>query len=101
MRELTALILTYVEHENIERTLKALPPVDRIVVVDSFSTDDTCDIIGRYPKTEIVQRRFDTHTDQWNFGLEQVDSLWVLSLDADYVLASDLIAEIEALEPPA
>src|SRR5262249_21906405 len=34
-----------------------------------------------------------------NFGLAHVESEWVLSLDADYVLSDELISEISALRP--
>jgi glycosyltransferase involved in cell wall biosynthesis len=99
MRDLTALILTYNERENIGRSLERLKWVKRIVIIDSFSTDDTCAIAARHPNVTIVQRKFDTHTQQWNFGLDQVETLWVLSLDADYLVSSELEAEVASLEP--
>jgi hypothetical protein len=46
-----------------------------------------------------VQRRFDTFAHQCNFGLQQINSLWVLSLDADYVLSNELLRELESLTP--
>ena len=50
-----------------------------------------------YPQVKICQREFDTHTKQWNYGLEQVKTEWILSLDADYVLTDELIEEIKIL----
>ena len=46
---------------------------------------------------EVFKRKFDTHTNQWNYGLEQVKTEWVLSLDADYVVTDKLINEIQTL----
>ena len=43
-------------------------------------------ICRRLPAVEFVQRKFDDHTTQWNSGLVQIKTEWVLSLDADYVL---------------
>ena len=97
--EITPLVLTYNEAANIERTLARLMWASRVVVVDSFSTDDTTAICAGYSNVHLVQRRFDDHTSQWNFGLDAVESPWVLSLDADYVLTDELIAELQA--PPA
>ncbi|HYV25958.1 MAG TPA: glycosyltransferase family 2 protein, partial [Candidatus Eisenbacteria bacterium] len=71
----------------------------RIVVIDSFSTDDTCDIARQRPRLTLFQRQFDNHTEQWNFGLKQVLTDWVLSLDADYVLTEEFISELSALRP--
>lgn len=98
---ITALILTYNEAPNIERTISALSNIDEILIVDSGSTDATLEIAKRIrPDTRIVQRDFDTHTQQWNFGLDQVRTPWILSLDADYELSSALAREIADLAPP-
>jgi glycosyltransferase involved in cell wall biosynthesis len=93
---LTPLILTYNEEANIARTLASLPWARRIVVVDSFSTDATLDILSRYPQVEVMQRVFDTHASQWNAGLDMITSGWVLSLDADYVIPTSLLQEMSA-----
>ena len=42
-------------------------------------------------------RRFDSFAGQCNFGLEQLQSAWVLSLDADYILSEELLTEISTL----
>ena len=67
------------------------------MVLDSFSTDETLDIARSFPQVRVVQRRFDDHTTQWNHGVDQVQTDWVLALDADYVLTPELIHELEAL----
>jgi len=97
LEQVTPLILTYNEASNIERTLQQLTWAKRIVVVDSYSSDRTLDILEIYPQVQIFQREFDTHANQWNYGLQQVKTEWVLSLDADYLVTDELIAEIEAL----
>ena len=97
MQDLTALILTWNERENIARTLGALAWVPKILIVDSFSSDETCEVARRFPGVEIVQRPFDSHTEQWNFGLSQVKTTWVLTLDADYEVSPPLAEEIQRL----
>lgn len=59
--------------------------------MDSFSTDGTLDIAGCFSNVRVVQRRFDDHTTQWNFGLAQIETDWVLTLDADYVLTESFL----------
>jgi glycosyltransferase involved in cell wall biosynthesis len=90
---LQALILTKNEEPNLRRVLDKLTWLEKVVILDSFSTDATLDIIASYPNTVVVQRPFDTHGQQWNYGLSLLDSEWVLSLDADYVLPDDFIGE--------
>jgi glycosyltransferase involved in cell wall biosynthesis len=97
LEQLTVLILTYNESPNIDRTLQSLSWAKRIVVIDSYSTDETLEILSSYPQVEVFKRKFDTHTNQWNYGLEQVKTEWVLSLDADYVVTDKLINEIQTL----
>lgn len=92
--QVTTLILTYNEEANIGRTLASLSWAKRIVVIDSYSTDRTLEILTQNPKVEVVQRGFDTHANQWNAGLDRIHSGWVLSLDADYLITSELKAEL-------
>lgn len=97
LEEVTPLILTFNEAPNIGRTLQHLCWAKNIVIIDSYSTDETLKILDSYPQVQVWQRTFDTHATQWNYGLEQVKSKWVLSLDADYILTEKLIAEIKNL----
>ena len=97
LETITPLILTYNESPNIGRTLECLKWAKTIVVIDSFSNDQTLEILASYSQVEVFQRKFDTHTVQWNYGLEQIDSDWILSLDADYVLSAEIIKEIQSM----
>lgn len=91
---LSALLITHNEELNITRTLKALLWVPKILVIDSGSNDNTIQLIKNFDNTEILYRDFDNFASQCNFGLSQLTSDWVLSLDADYVLSSRLSDEI-------
>lgn len=95
----TPVILTYNEEPNIERVLAKLSWATQIIVIDSYSTDRTLEILERYPRVVCLKRRFDSHEIQWNYGLEQVKTEWSLSLDSDYVLSDELIGELEGLTP--
>jgi len=99
--QITPLILTYNEAPNIARSLAGLTWAKEIVVVDSFSNDETVEIARSYPQVRIIQRAFDSHHNQWDFGLKEtgITTPWVLALDADYVVTSDLVAELERLKP--
>jgi glycosyltransferase involved in cell wall biosynthesis len=93
----TPLILTYNEAPNLRRGLEKLQWASEVVIVDSFSNDETEQIARSFPKVRFVQRQFDNHAAQWNFGLDQIDSDWVLSLDADYVVTDELVNELSQL----
>jgi glycosyltransferase involved in cell wall biosynthesis len=97
LNKITPFIITYNEAPNIDRTLKCLTWAKSIVVIDSFSTDETLEILSSYPQVQVFQRKFDSFATQCNYGLGKISSEWVLSLDADYVLTDELIEEIKAL----
>jgi hypothetical protein len=97
--QITPLILTHNELSNIERTLSKLAWAKRIVVIDSFSTDGTLDILRCDPRVAVFTHEFVDFAGQCNFGLTQIESAWVLSLDADYELSDELLDELGRLVP--
>jgi glycosyltransferase involved in cell wall biosynthesis len=98
--QITPLILTYNEAPNIHRTVEKLFWAKRIVVIDSGSTDETVEVLRRYPQVEVFQHPFENFASQCNFGLTQIVCPWVLSLDADYELSDALVSELHSLAPP-
>jgi glycosyltransferase involved in cell wall biosynthesis len=98
--QITPLIITLNEAPNIRRTLDKLSWAQRIVVIDSGSTDETLPLVRSYPQVEVIQHAFADFASQCNFGLTQIVSPWVLSLDADYELSDELARELETLAPP-
>jgi len=99
LADITVMLLTFDEEANIGRTLGKLTWAKRILVIDSGSRDRTREIVAGYPQAEVIGRDFDSFAGQCNFGLDRIATEWVLSLDADYVLTDELIAEIAALRP--
>ncbi len=101
LEQITPIILTYNEAPNIGRTLEPLEWAHDIVVVDSFSDDETGVIVERTPNARLIQREFDSLANQWNFALRQagIKSEWVLALDADYLLTPEFIEELKTLKP--
>lgn len=101
LTEITPLILCFNEQENIGRTISCLAWADEIVVIDSGSTDATLEICSVHKNVRVVTRRFESHANQWNFGLKEcgVNTPWVLALDADYVLTPDFVNEMSFLDP--
>lgn len=99
--EITPLLLTYNEAPNIGRTLNRLCWARDIVLVDSFSDDETLTIAKQFPQVRVFQQKFDSHGDQWNFGLKKtgISTDWVLALDADYLLTDEFIQELKNLDP--
>jgi glycosyltransferase involved in cell wall biosynthesis len=101
MIDLTAIILTFNEEKHIERSVCSAQEVaKRVLVVDSFSTDSTLEIACALG-AEIVQRTFKNHADQFQWALDHcnVQTDWILRLDADEYLEPSLVSEIHQKLP--
>jgi glycosyltransferase involved in cell wall biosynthesis len=101
LSSITPVILTYNEDANIERNLAALSWAQRVVVVDSGSTDQTVALVRRHANAVLFSRPFDSHANQWNYALNEtgIDTPWVLVLDADHIVTDALSAELRGLTP--
>jgi glycosyltransferase involved in cell wall biosynthesis len=101
---LTVVILTYNESKHLERALASISSfATDIVVVDSFSTDAT-PALAQQAGARLFQRQFRNNADQFRWALvnTQIDSEWILKLDADEVIHNDLAIAIEAfLQAPS
>ena len=97
--KISATIITFNEEKKIEKCLDSLLGVaDEIIVVDSFSSDDTEEVIcSRYPVV-FIRRAFEGYIAQKNFAVAQASYDHILSLDADEVLSEKLKASILAVK---
>lgn len=90
MLKLSGVIITFNEERNIERCLQSLVNVvDEIVVVDSYSTDNTKAICERY-NVKFIDQEFLGYIEQKNFALTQASYNYVVSLDGDEALSETL-----------
>lgn len=100
LKHITPIIHTFNEAANIERTLNAVAWANSVLVIDSFSTDETLDICARFGNVTVIQNEYHGPTAQSNFGLAQdLNTDWVLSMDADYVVTPKLQTELSQLSP--
>ena len=93
MTKITAIIPTFNEESNIQQALDAVNFVDEIIVIDSFSTDKTVEII-KDSKARLIQRKFDDFSTQKNFAIEKASNDWIFLLDADEKFQKNLKEEI-------
>lgn len=100
---ITPVLLTYNEALNLPRTLRGLEWANRIVAVDSGSTDGTLEILASDLRIAVFKRSFDTHYGQWRFAMEEtaIATPWILRLDADYQVTPELVRELAALDADA
>lgn len=99
MIDLTCIIMTFNEELNIKECIESiLPFAKRIVIVDSNSTDRTV-AIAEEMGAEVIYREFTTHAEKFQYGLDhaQIQTKWVMRLDADERLTPESGAELESV----
>lgn len=98
MVKLSVVIITFNEESNLARCLESVKDIaDELIVVDSYSTDNTVSIAQKFAAT-VVQRAFTGYTDQKDFATRQASNDWILSLDADEAVTPELIKSILAVK---
>lgn len=91
--KLSVTILTFNESHNIQACLESVKWADEIIVVDSYSEDDTLEIARQYTD-KVFQVKWLGYSGQRNWSLQQVTGDWVLVLDADERVTPQLHSEI-------
>jgi glycosyltransferase involved in cell wall biosynthesis len=91
--KLSTVIVTHNASKNIRRTLSQLDWCDEIIVVDSFSTDDTVAICRAF-NCRVYLKKFEGHRAQRQYAVSRASHDWILSIDADEVLSDVLFMEI-------
>jgi len=101
---LTAIVPVRNEAHNLPRCLEALRCVGEVYVVDSQSSDETCEIARSYG-AKVVQFHYAggwPKKRQWAMNTLPIAYDWILLLDADEILTPELAAEIcDAIRKPA
>ena len=97
MTDLTAIVLTYNEENNLFECLNSLKGlVKRILVIDSFSTDKTKEIALSFG-ADFYQHEFINQAQQFDYALKNIEitTKWIIRLDADERLTEASKKEIE------
>ncbi|MCM1522575.1 MAG: glycosyltransferase family 2 protein [Muribaculaceae bacterium] len=97
MLDLTVIILTFNEEIHISRCLDRLKDVAReVIVVDSYSTDRTCEIAASKGARIVKQEWPGCQAEQFNRAIDNlaISTEWILRLDADEYLSPELIQEL-------
>lgn len=97
MNSITAIILTKDEDLHIKRCVENLKRVcSRIYVVDSFSTDSTCEIAAECGAV-VLQNKYVNQAQQFQWALDNcpIETDWVMRMDADEYLTDELVDEIK------
>jgi glycosyltransferase involved in cell wall biosynthesis len=100
MKKITAIIPTLNEEIHIEAAIKSVSFADEIIVIDSYSSDNTV-ILAEKHNVKIIKRKFDDFSSQKNYAIDQAKHSWIYVLDADERVTPAVRTEIlEAVQNP-
>jgi len=90
---ITAIIPTFNEEKNIEEAIRSVAWADEILVIDSYSTDNTVSLAQKNG-ARVIQRHFDHFSAQKNYAIDRAQNDWIFLLDADERVTPALKKEI-------
>ena len=82
MEKLTIIIPTFNEEEFIEGAIETASFADEIIIIDSYSTDKTSELIKKH-NVIFIQHKFENFSDQRYFAAKQATNNMILFVDAD------------------
>ena len=100
MKKITAIIPTLNEEIHIDEAIRSVSFADEIIVIDSFSSDQTLAIAEKH-NVKIIKRKFDDFSSQKNYAIDQATHDWIYILDADERVTPEVENEIyKAVQNP-
>src|SRR5258708_20639333 len=98
MPALTAILISYNEELDLPRALASLAGIaDEIILVDSASTDRTCEIARTFG-ARVYTRKLDSFSEQKNYAASLSSNVWFLSIDSDHEFSPELRSPMLALK---
>ncbi len=94
--DLSVVVITKNEEQNIGRCLESVKWADEIILVDTQSTDRTCEIAGKYG-ARIFSPEWRGYGRAKREGVRLAKGRWILSVDADEEVSPELAEEIKGI----
>jgi glycosyltransferase involved in cell wall biosynthesis len=95
--QISVVIITKNEEENLRKSLPKLSWCEDIIVIDDNSTDQTIAVAESFG-CRVFTRTLDGFGAQKQFAVSKTKFDWVLNIDADEVMSDDLVQEIQLLD---
>ena len=97
LADVTVIIMTNNEEKHIERCLLSIKDfIKKIVIIDSYSTDNTLSIAKKY-NIKVLQHKWVNYAKQFNWGVENanIETEWVFRMDPDEIISETFAKKID------
>lgn len=95
--KITGIVITKNEEKNISPCLESVCFLDEIIVVDSGSTDNTLELAKKFTD-RIFTPPIENVTQKRKFSLEKSSNDWIIFIDADERISTELKIELHSLQ---
>jgi len=95
---ISVTILTKNSGEYIKECLGALMMFDEVVILDNGSVDETINIAKTFANVRVFEHKFIGFGPMKQLACSYVKNKWILSVDSDEILSTELVNEILSLE---
>jgi len=95
MPKISVIVITFNEGTNIKRCLNSVQWADEVVVVDSYSSDDTVSLAKTFANVKVISKQWEGFVKSKKSALENTANDWVLWLDADEEVTPELEQEMK------
>lgn len=92
--KITAILLARNEEEKIEKAVKSLLFCDEVLVIDDESTDRTKEFAETAGAKVLQHAKKNAFAGQRNWAMQQAENEWILFVDADEEVTTELKEEI-------
>lgn len=92
--KISAVIITLNEQKALPAFLESLWFAHEIIVLDSYSTDNTVAVAKENKKVKVFERTFDDFSSQKNAAISKASHDWIVFFDPDEKITKQLSQEI-------
>lgn len=93
---ISVTVLTKNSEKYLKEVLDSLKDFDEVLIIDSGSSDNTLQIASDYPNTRCHVTDFPGFGPQHNRAVDMAKHDWILSIDSDEVVTSELVQEFKS-----
>lgn len=95
--KLSVIVITYNEEKNIDECLSSVKWADEIIVVDSYSKDNTVQMAQKFERCKVISEEWKGFVPAKQLAVSHTSNNWVLWIDADERVTTELYHEIAAV----
>lgn len=92
---ISVVMLAKNNEKTIENSLKSLVDFNDVVVYDNGSTDETINIVKKFPNVNLIQGDFKGFGWTKNHAASFATNDWILIIDSDEIVDAELLAELK------